>query len=77
MTCRHRRSDAGPEPDDRPRWHLRDANTSNNGRTASGIVNAGTINAGLSGGSFTIQGSGSFTNQGTITSNGDRVDIKH
>ncbi len=45
--------------------------TSYYGRSASGIVNAGTINAGLSGGNFTIQGSGSFTNQGTINvSNG-------
>ena len=46
-------------------------NTSEYSRTASGIVNAGIINAGLSGGNFTIQGSGSFTNQGTINvSNG-------
>src|SRR5271167_4013959 len=50
--------------------------TSYDGRTASGIVNAGTINAGLSGGSFNIQGSGSFTNQGAITvSNGDTLSL--
>ena len=50
--------------------------TSYYGRSASGIVNAGTINAGLSGGNFTIQGSGSFTNQGTINvSNGDILTI--
>jgi hypothetical protein len=44
-------------------------------RAGSGIVNAGTITAGLSGGSLTL-GSPSFTNQGTIAaSNGDIVNI--
>ena len=50
--------------------------TSYDARPASGIVNAGTIDADLSGGTFTIQGSGSFTNQGTIAvSNGDTVSL--
>jgi hypothetical protein len=41
----------------------------------SGIINAGTINAGFNGGSFTIDPT-SFTNQGTIhSSNGDTVMI--
>ena len=49
-------------------------NTSEYSRSASGIVNAGTINANLSGGSFTIAGGGSFTNQGAINvSNGDTL----
>jgi hypothetical protein len=44
-------------------------------QAGSGIVNAGTINAGFNGGNFTI-GDVSFTNQGTINvSNGDRFNI--
>ena len=44
-------------------------------RSGSGIVNAGTINAGVNGGNFTIL-SRSFTNQGQLTvSNGDTVVI--
>ena len=51
-------------------------NTSSFGRSGSGLVNAGTINANLSGGNFSIQGAGSFTNQGVINvSNGDTVSI--
>jgi hypothetical protein len=43
--------------------------------SGSGIVNAGTINAGFNGGNLTI-GDVSFTNQGTIdVSNGDTVNI--
>ena len=50
--------------------------TSEYSRSTSGIVNAGTINANLSGGSFTIAGGGFFTNQGTINvSNGDTLTI--
>ena len=50
--------------------------TSEFSRSTSGIVNAGTINANLSGGSFTINGAGFFTNQGTINvSNGDTLTI--
>src|SRR5208282_1995170 len=50
--------------------------TSQYGRSTSEIINNGTINADLSGGSFTIQGAGIFDNQGTISvSNGDTVDI--
>jgi T5SS/PEP-CTERM-associated repeat protein len=48
--------------------------TSVGGRATSEIINDGTINADLSGGNFTIQGVGSFDNQGTIAvSNGDTV----
>ncbi len=51
-------------------------NTSEYGRSGSGIVNAGTINASLSGGTFTVAGGGSFTNQGAINvSNGDTLNI--
>jgi hypothetical protein len=49
--------------------------TGYNNRSGSGFVNAGTINAGFNGGSFTI-GATSFTNQGTINvSNGDTLNI--
>ena len=48
--------------------------TSQYGRSTSEIINDGTINADLSGGSFTIQGAGIFDNQGTINvSNGDTL----
>ena len=48
--------------------------TSAYGRSTSEIINDGTINADLSGGSFTIQGAGSFDNQGTVNvSNGDTL----
>ena len=50
--------------------------TSENGNTASGLINAGTIAAGLSGGTFNILGSGFFTNQGAVNvSNGDTLSI--
>jgi hypothetical protein len=50
--------------------------TSENGNTTSSLINAGTINAGLSGGIFNILGNGSFTNQGAINvSNGDVLSI--
>jgi hypothetical protein len=46
------------------------------GKSGSGIVNAGTINAGFSGGTFNTVGT-SLLNQNTITvSNGDTVDIR-
>ena len=44
------------------------------GRSTSEIINDGTINADLSGGSFTIQGAGSFDNQGIVNvSKGDTL----
>ena len=48
--------------------------TSAYGRSTSEIINDGTIDADLSGGSFTIQGAGGFDNQGTVNvSNGDTL----
>src|SRR5258708_20636437 len=50
--------------------------TSTFGNSTSDLVNAGTIDAGFSGGTFNIQGGGGFTNQGTIdVSNGDTLSI--